>query len=282
VKEKYLNKKRNIINMLQRILETKIKEIRKEFIDSVNKHFAKDLRFAFNSGRIAFRVVEFKKSDFDIEVVLSDSIFRDPPKFLIAKRKFMEDYFIIHKRFKLTPDYMWPGEYLSLSHIKDAVEGRCFEIVKNKIDLPYLKPNEELYGDRLYRYWFGMLCFSEFLTGNLMEYTKLKEEALKTLFKFLFYKFGQVNKTQSFEQIFENIAIDIRFLGIRKDFLIDYYKMILPFLPKILDELVLSGFLIKTHHGYILTKEIKRWAADVKERIKNRQWNSELNKLYYL
>ncbi|MFH8110047.1 MAG: hypothetical protein QXE42_01255 [Candidatus Aenigmatarchaeota archaeon] len=268
--------------MLQKISEAKISKIKKEFISSMNKHFGKNLCFAFNSGRVAFRVIEFKKSDFDIAIVLSDSIFRDPPKFLTAKRKFMEDYFIIHKKFKLVPDYMWPGEYLTLSHLEDAVRGRCFELVNGRINLPYLKINEELYGDRLYRYWWGMLCFSEFLAGDFTKYIKLKKESLETLFKFLFYKFGQINKAQSFEQIFENIAVDIRFLGIRKEFLAEYYKMVLPYVNEILHNLIRSNLIIKTTDGYAPTKKIKQWAKEIKKKISDKKWNSELNKLYYL
>ncbi len=241
------------------MLESKISDVKEEFALAL-KIFGQDLYFATLTGTYAYGDFS-KESDIDIFAVLKPS---NASKELLEKRKaFTEEYFRIHKKFNLKPDYLFPGEIISKDMLNDALKGRGFDV---SYGLPYLKPittEEEWTPEREYRCWLSMAAFNnnQFIEGNKEEFQKARIAAASEISKFLLYD-SKISSTKSANQIRNEILAGIikggkEYLGIRErhslsEFVKDYESLF----PSIVNELN-SNKIIHSHNSSIVIYESK-------------------------
>jgi hypothetical protein len=258
-----------------------IQNIKRDFRLAINDIFKENLEFAFLCGKTAFGVFN-NDSDIDVVVVLRNKFVKSPRKFLTAKRMFMEVYFELHKRYGLKPDYLWPGEYVSVSQMGEAALGRAVELKGGNLSPPRLMENNELGNDKIYSYWWSMLIFSKFLTGNRRIYSNLRKNAASTLIRFALYD-QRLKKINDERSILEFCINFYHFLGIDYHYQTpNFFKSIIPTFKAALVLLVGSQVLIKKEGSYQVTDKLTIWAKKLFKKTKNSQWNTSVSKSYYL
>ena len=162
------------------------KEIWKKFRKVVEEIFEDYLVFACINGRAAVDLDETGESDIDVFAVLQDDI---PTNVFREKwETFVRAYRDIHIHFGYKYDTDFPGDFLTLSQLKECVSGRGFDIRNGKLFVEPIYSKEEESYEHDFRIFRSMLTIGCFLTGDNLLFTQAKQLAVETTVKFILYR----------------------------------------------------------------------------------------------
>lgn len=247
--------------------------ITKIFKNTIESYFGNSLEFAFFSGRMAFGILEKGKSDIDIVIVMNDNGLRN---FKNLRRKFVDFYFNVHKKYGLVPDSLWPGEFLTILQLEEALKGRGFDIVKGRLDLLNAVNDSDWCYDRMYRIWLVMIYLSKFLAGDKELYETFRSNASMLILKFLIYKFNLNSVTpESISKLI--IGGGKGFLGIRTVYERVFHKVMIKTIENSIGGLLKEGFLFKMRNKVMVNKpKIEIWSIEVLRLLKSDKWRTKL------
>ena len=199
------------------------KEICDEFVFAVGEFFpAKIVAFAYISGTFSYGGSVKGKSDVDITIVFKKEVGLVDPGYLHGQIKlFIEKYRSIHDRFGYASDAIFPGEYVTVMQIDDAILGRGFTINGDgELFLPtasneYYLANKEHW----YRAWLSSMAFSTFLCGDQGLMVQYKQQAWRTITLFLLSQYkpphisskGLIEKMLKNENKWEGVGVTARY-----------------------------------------------------------------------
>lgn len=221
--------------------------------------------YSYLSGTFAYGGATKNKSDIDITVVFDDSIYLvEKSEFLAKVKIFVQLYREIHKTFSYKTDDVFPGEYLTLSQVEDAIRGRGFSVGPDgHLCLPtasdeYYLSNKETW----FRAWLSSLAFSQFLSGDKDLLVNNKVSAWKTILLFLFSR--DMSRRKRDEQgvldfILENTN-KWESIGVTNRYI--YFKEAeMSFVKMAFSQLALEGFLVKDWPGAfsLNVPQLVRW-----------------------
>lgn len=181
-----------------------------DFSDAIKKFFPNKLiAYAYLSGTFAYGGSIKGKSDIDVTIVFKDSVYLvNPSSFDEQIKLFIENCRLIHHRYGYVLDTTFPGEYITIAQVKDALLGRGFSTNGNgglflpKASNDYYLANKEHW----FRAWRSSLAFSSFFHGNkeLMLQHKYKAWRIIILFLLSQYKPVYISGNSLLERMLEN------------------------------------------------------------------------------
>ena len=247
---------------------------RKLFAQSIKAIFGKVAVYSYISGTFAYGGARKRKSDIDVTLVFKDDVLNIPKKkFLANISKFILDYKKIHSRLELKSDTLFPGEYITLKQVEDALRGRGFSIKnKREIYLPiasdrYYLSNTETW----FRAWLSSSAFSVYVSGGKRLFLANKIRAWETIILYLI-------KRHFLTELNPNIILEI--LVSEKNKWVDFgvtnrYKYFKKFecfyIKKALNNLKKQGYVYKK--GNVLgvnSKKILEWENGIIRWLNNR------------
>ena len=221
--------------------------------------------FACINGRAAFDLDEPGESDIDVFVVLDDDIPAD-----IFREKwevFVKAYRDIHIQYNYKYCIYFPGDFLTLSQLKECVNGRGFDIRDGRLSVEPLPLEKESY-EHDFLIFRSMLIIGRFLTGDSILFNQAQQLALETTIKFIFYRDYILNTNKIIVKLKENhdFGFDERYEPV-------FSRVMEPSVDVAVNRLLLLDYItyLPSKEYFQATEKIQEWAASI---IK-RKWQSE-------
>lgn len=190
LEEKILNLKDDAEKQLSK-LDFKTESL-EDFVEAV-KIFSDNLAYVSLGGNCSYGGGIPGYSDIDVVVVFKDNAlqYKDNVKAQIS------EFILNYKRFNLTngfiPDYVFPGEYMTLSQVQDAINGRSFKIVPEtgSFKIPILTDSDYLKDyERWFQVWLTINAFSTYIFGDIDLFLRNKLLSWKSFILYLICEAG--------------------------------------------------------------------------------------------
>lgn len=241
------------------------KEVEEEFRKIVEEIFEEHLVFACINGRAAIDLDKLGESDIDVFVVLDDDI---PANIFKEKwEAFVRKYRDIHIQFGYKYNIHFPGDFLTLSQLKECVSGRGFDIKSGKLSVEPISLEKESY-EHDFLIFRSMLIIGRFLTGDIVLFKQAKQLALETTVKFLFYREYILNIHEIVFKLKKNhnFGFDERYEPV-------FSHIIKPAVEDTVDRLLLLDYVIymPSKKWFQATEKIQEWATSIIEET----WHSQ-------
>lgn len=245
------------------------KEICNDFSCTIQESFPGDLvAYAYLSGTFAYRGSTKGKSDIDVTIVFKNNSYLMDLAYIHKQvGTFIMKYHMIHKQYGYISDAVFPGEYITVAQVQDAISGRGFSVNKNKkLFLPeasneYYLSNKEYW----FRAWLSSIAFSSFLYGNKDLMLQHKNKAWKTVILFLLSQYTPplISGGTLIERMLEN-ENKWGGVGVTNRYTL-FLEQELPIVEIILKDLKEEGFLIeKESHTYeVVTLKVTNWEQKI-------------------
>src|SRR3989344_2309970 len=255
-----------------------VESAKRLFKDSIESIFPKKLvSYAFLTGPFTFGSANH---DIDIVVVLDDKLISEEEFKIYTEKvkRFSEKYLRIHKSLGYKPDLDFPSDVVTVAQIKDAIDGRGFDINNGKLDLYEITSKEGfLSPDIDYRVYLWELITSNngFIIGNFSKFTIDSISALRSIILFTLTKRdnNEVSLRDIRDKIFRIAGLDERYSLISES--------LEPLIEHVLSDLVLENFLSRLG----LTEEIQNfeinkvnldiWEKSIISKHNERKWKGK-------
>jgi len=246
-------------------------KVRDKFSRAVYECFGNLSAYSYLSGTFAYGGARKKKSDIDVTIVFKNSIYKlSKDDFINKLKKFIKIYRNIHKEYNYYSDNTFPGEYVTLCQVDDAINGRGFSVdIFKHLYLPlasnkyYLKNREHWF-----RAWLSSTAFSIPITkkGALMSSNKIKAWQTIILFMLTSKKTNKINVNSIFK-FFVNNSNKWKGMGVTNRYIF-FKQMEIKHVENALEFLRLKGFLVVQDGLYKkVTHNVHRWEKKIVESI---------------
>jgi hypothetical protein len=217
------------------------------------KYFGELYEYCYQTGSFVYGGGTPGKSDLDIAVVFKDAVSSMPKADLLGRLDpFIDGYLQLHKEVGYSPDTVFPGEYITISMVNDAIKGRGFHVSEDgNLYLP--KASTEYFledSERWYRAWLSQSAFNVFLKGDRLLWEDNKKRGWQTL---LLFKGTTDLRDESFT--IDDCFKVLRIYGVHND----YYKfreIEEPFVLEALEEACRAGFFRKQGPSFIANSNL--------------------------
>ncbi len=243
--------------------------------DSLVKLNSDYLSYAIIGGSFAYGGAAKGMSDIDIGLVFKDNAMNNNGKL----KEEITEFIKIYKDFNLingfVPDYLFPGEYMTLKQINDAIEGRSFRISTklDKLEIPVLNNDDFLHDyERWFQVWLTMNAFSTYVFGDINTFLKNKLLSWKTI---ILYLLSNTHLVRIDEGIVISLIVSPSLVN--PDFRIDEsYKSFESresiYLKTAIELLVKDNFLTEDKNMYIVNNpSITKWKKRIIDLEKNKK-----------
>jgi hypothetical protein len=175
---------------LERIVFTEVQKIdeiqtaKSLFTDAIQAIFPPShVSYAFLTGGF---VLGTSSNDIDIVVVLRRDRLTayDMAQYQNIACRFSEEYLTIHQKLGYLPDLDFPSDILTDVQIENAIEGRGFDLMNQKLALRSISDNDGFLDEKIdYRVWlWELLTTSEgFITGSYEDFRRDRLKAIETI-----------------------------------------------------------------------------------------------------
>lgn len=246
-------------------------EIEDRFAEAAIKNFRGNLIFLISSGSFAYRGATKGRSDLDVMAVLKEDV-RDMPRDDLRRMThgFIDEYIAIHEEYDYALDDVFPGEYITPTNVRDAINGRGFETTTvGKLCLPKAS-NEYYLGSRenYYRAWRSMLAFSKKLAGNETQFQSAKLQAWETNIKYLLSSrdLRRVNR-DSLLRILTSVEDKWESVGVTKKYL-TFSEDEKEYVERVLTRLRIQGILDYSDDEFeVKNANLSQWENEIVESI---------------
>lgn len=271
---------RDIFEFLIAYKDHSLEEIKKEICVNAKAIFGTDLKFIFLTGSVTYGGAVLGKSDLDVVLIFDDSILNKDgrEKFIEKTELFSKAYIQIHKKFGFTPDLLFPGEFLTLSMVRDAIAGRGFVVKNNILTLPLTSNDYYLTSeDTWFRAWLSMLAFSLLLFGNPHDFREIQKSAWKTIILYMLknHERDTVTPHDILSKMKRNTNKATGF-GVTSNYAL-FESLEMPAVRTIFENLMQENYLIKKGRIFVIKKEkLKEWETSVVKNITKKNFQAQL------
>ena len=146
------------------------------------------LSYAVIGGNFAYDGGFKGMSDIDMGLVFNSGVINNKSKLKQEVTKFIKIYKSFNLKNGFVPDYLFPGEYMSLKQVEDAIKGRGFKINTKlqRLEIPILTNDDFLQDyERWFQVWLTLNAFSIYIFGDINAFLRNKLLSWRTIILYL-------------------------------------------------------------------------------------------------
>lgn len=248
--------------------------VQREFADSLSA-FEDDLIYSFLTGTHSYEKCD-NGSDLDVVVVLDNDAYSKKEEVYEAINEFLDTYIDVHVSTNRSPDKLYPGEYISIKQVGDALAGRGFGIDDSEVKLRAVE-EESFWEDpeKEYRCWRSMLAFNNnrFLGGNQELFETHRDKAWDQIIRFI----AKNERALTVEKVSNHIVDGGEpYLGINDKYEPNFSEREREQISSSLSRLSDQGFLEEKKGRYFpVDNNIENWESDIVAKHEDSLWRSE-------
>jgi hypothetical protein len=244
-------------------------QIDKKFKALIESQFGDYLVAGLINGRGAFKIAQ-ADMDIDTMVILDDSMLNDKELFKEKWAGFVLGYRDIHTLYGFKPDNAFPGDFVTVSQVYDAVNGRGFVNKDGQIYLQPMNSIQDESSENDYRLFRSMLIIGRYISGNESFLNDVKSLSTDCLIKYLFIKKPEMTVNDIITELLSGNEKEL--YGFDKRYEPHFSRYMLPLIRTTLSRLIKYGYINRVPGAkYKAQRDVYEWG----KLVAKRDWTAE-------